>query len=106
MCRRHEECARVTMSSCALQVLLPVQTARYLVAAYPMGPDMLSLMTYLAHQIDPQQDNAPSTGDALRMARPDTAAVAGAARGAPMCMAGDWRPALLQPLRFLHGRPY
>ena len=88
-----------------MQVLSPVQVARYLVAAYPMGPDMLLLMNYLAHQIESQQDNESSTGHALHMARPDAAAVAGAAPGAPICMAGDWRPALLQPLRFLHGMP-
>lgn len=58
------------MSSCATQVLSSVQIARYLVAAYPMGPDMLSLMTYLTHQVDAQQANEPSTGDALNMARP------------------------------------
>jgi hypothetical protein len=93
------------MSSCATQVLSSVQIARYLVAAYPMGPDMLSLMTYLTHQVDAQQANEPSTGDALNMARPETAAATGAAPGAPICAAGDWRPALVQPLRVLHGRP-
>lgn len=90
---------------CVLQVLSPVQVARYLVASYPMGPDTLSLMTCLA-----QQGNEPSTGELLRMGRPTTAAGSSAAAAAatvpaaPFCAAGDWRQALAQPLRQLHRR--
>lgn len=85
--------------SCALrQVLSPVQTARYLVASYPMGPDTLSLMTCLA-----QQRGEPSTSELLHTARPGTAAAARAGPGAPNFAAGDWRQALVLPLRLLHG---
>jgi hypothetical protein len=85
--------------SCALrQVLAPVQTAHYLVASYPMGPDTLSLMTCLA-----QQRGEPSTSELLHTARPGTAAAARAGPGAPMFAAGDWRQALVLPLRLLHG---
>lgn len=80
-----------------------MQLARYLVASYPMGPDTLSLMTCVA-----QQGNEPSPGELLRMGRLTTAARRGAAAAAisspPFCAAGDWRQALAQPLRQLHGR--
>ena len=85
------------MSCCVLQVLSPVQTARYLVACYPMGPDTLSLMTCLAKQY-----GEPSTGELLQIARPGTAAEA---LSAHFCRAGDWREALVQPLRVLHAQP-
>lgn len=129
----------------AWQVLSPVQVARYLVGAYPMGPDMLSLMTCLA-----RQGNEPSTNELLHAARPGTGAAGGsgatlgtgarlgtgagatlgaasqssgaisgagarsgadssfgasAGSGVVQCAAGDWRVALQQPLRVLHGAP-
>ncbi|EIE21048.1 hypothetical protein COCSUDRAFT_43407 [Coccomyxa subellipsoidea C-169] len=147
------------------RVLTPVQVARCLVASYPMGPDMLSLITCLA-----QQSNEPSTRELLQMARPGTAAAAaaggsssaafgaagsgssaasgggasstaasdaggvsstaafpvlgssaaafgaaggasagasggGGGLGAALGGPGDWRQALVIPLRLLHGRP-
>ena len=88
-----------------LQVLSPVQVARYLVASFPIGPDTLSLMTCLA-----QQGNEPSTGELLRLGRPTTAAghsspaAAAAVQAAPFCAAGEWQQALTQQLRQLHGR--
>lgn len=51
------------------QVLSPVQVARYLVACYPMGPDTLSLMNFLA-----QKGGEPSAGDLMQDARTETAA--------------------------------
>ncbi|KAK9908051.1 hypothetical protein WJX75_002163 [Coccomyxa subellipsoidea] len=51
------------------EVLSPVQVARYLVACYPMGPDTLSLMNFLA-----QKGGEPSAGDVMQDARPETAA--------------------------------
>lgn len=113
-----------------LQVLSPLQVARYLVASYPLGPDTLSLMNCLA-----LQGAEPSTGQLLQIAArpgtsggtaarrgtaagatsrprtaaaavagPGTAAAAGPSTGVPVCAAGDWRQALAQPLRVLHGR--
>jgi hypothetical protein len=67
------------LTDTVLQVLSPVQTARYLVASYPMGPDTLSLMTCLA-----QQRGEPSTSELLQTARPRTAAAGeNAAQGRP-----------------------
>ncbi len=54
-----------------------MQVAGYLVESYPMGPDMLSLVTCLA-----TQGNEPSTRDLLSMARPGAAAAAGAGSSA------------------------
>jgi hypothetical protein len=62
-----------------------------------MGPDTLSLMTSLA-----QQYGEPSTGELLQIARPGRPAAAGEALSAHFCAAGDWREALVQPLRVLH----
>jgi hypothetical protein len=87
------------LTDTVLQVLSPVQTARYLVASYPMGPDTLSLMTCLA-----QQRGEPSTSELLQTARPRTAA-AGENSDMQTCAAPDWRQALEQPLSVLHGRP-
>jgi hypothetical protein len=114
---------------CMLQVLSPLQVARYLVASYPLGPDTLSLMNCLA-----LQGAEPSTGQLLQtaarpgtvagaarpgtsggtpsrprtaaaaVAGPGTAAAGGPSTGVPVCAAGDWRQALAQPLRVLHGR--
>lgn len=124
---------------CMLQVLSPLQVARYLVTSYPLGPDTLSLMNCLA-----LQGAEPSTGQLLQIAArlgtaagaarpgtsggtaarrgtaagatsrprtaaaavagPGTAAAAGPSTGVPVCAAGDWRQALAQPLRVLHGR--
>lgn len=78
-----------------LQVLSPVQVARYLVGCLPMGPDTMQLMTILA-----RQRNEPSNEELLRAARPGTAAAASPGRA--FCKAGDWRAALTQPLRILH----
>lgn len=73
--------------------------ARFFVALYPMGPDMLSLMAFLAIQAD-----EPSTNELLRMAEPGASADEGTSSGPPLCLAGDWRQALMQPLSVLHGR--
>ncbi|KAK9908478.1 hypothetical protein WJX75_008527 [Coccomyxa subellipsoidea] len=64
-------CRAYYQSYACNKVLSPVQTARYLVASYPMGPDTLSLMTCLA-----QQRGEPSTSELLQTARPRTAAAA------------------------------
>ncbi|EIE21052.1 hypothetical protein COCSUDRAFT_48251 [Coccomyxa subellipsoidea C-169] len=60
------------------RVFSPVQTARYLTASYPIGPDTLSLLTCLAQRYD-----EPSTTELMRVARPGTAA--GADLRAPLC---------------------
>ncbi|EIE21047.1 hypothetical protein COCSUDRAFT_43406 [Coccomyxa subellipsoidea C-169] len=70
-------CRAFYLSFAYTRVLSPVQVARYLVESYPMGPDMLSLVTCLA-----TQGNEPSTRDLLSMARPGAAATAGAGSSA------------------------
>ena len=82
-----------------MQVLSPVQMARFFVASFPMGPDILSLMAFLAIQAD-----EPSTSELLRMAEPGAAACEGTSSGPSLCVAGDWRQALMQPLSVLHGK--
>lgn len=81
------------------QVLLPLQTARYLVGSYPMGPDMLALMSCLA-----KQSGEPSTIELLQMARPGTAA-ATKLLSDPFSSIPDWRSALLQPRQVLWNWP-
>lgn len=77
-----------------------MQLARFLVASYPMGPDMLSLMTCLA-----KQGNEPTTEELLNAARPGMASGSNLNLNAPLCEAGDWRQALVRPLREVHGKP-
>ena len=85
--------------SCALhQVLSPVDTARYLLACYPMGPDTHSLMTCLA-----RQRGEPSTNELLHKARSGTATAAQAGLSAPEFASTDWCQALMLPLRLLLG---
>ncbi|KAK9916207.1 hypothetical protein WJX75_010043 [Coccomyxa subellipsoidea] len=75
------------------------RTAQFFVASNPMGPDILSLMAFLAIQAD-----EPSTSELLRMAEPGASGGEGTSSGPSLCVAVDWRQALMQPLSVLHGR--
>lgn len=96
-----------------LQVLTPVQVARYHVACLPMGPDTLALLTCLALQSDePSTDDMLQAEAAARARDAEGAAAGSAARpGAaacpsrPTCAAGDWRRAFALPLCKLHAFP-
>ncbi len=83
------------------QILSLEQVARYLVACYPFGPDMLSLMMCAAREA-----GEPPMEELLHSARPRTRGLANPADPAAARLASDWRRALAQPLRVLHARPH
>ncbi|KAK9915624.1 hypothetical protein WJX75_001659 [Coccomyxa subellipsoidea] len=71
-------CRHDYLSNAFTRVLTPVQVARFFVASYPMGPDLPSLLTFLA-----MQDNGPSLIEAPRIFKPEAAADEGTNSGPP-----------------------
>ncbi|KAK9901119.1 hypothetical protein WJX75_007821 [Coccomyxa subellipsoidea] len=58
-------CRHDYLSNAFTRVLTPVQVARFFVALYPMGPDLPSLLTWLA-----MQANGPCSSEASCMDKP------------------------------------
>lgn len=85
----------------AVQILTPMQIARYVVGCLPFGPESLALTNCLA-----AQSGEPPIEELLKAKRPGTAADGGTADARdPLLPDCDWRQGLKQPLRVLHAWP-
>lgn len=71
-----------------MQILTPLQRARFIYLAYPYGVDMLSLMAAAAREA--MQDAAAAIFQAVLI------------RTGGFEPSGEWRQVLLRPLRLLH----
>lgn len=84
-----------------MQILTPLQIARYVVGCLPFGPDSLLLTNCLA-----AQSGEPPIEELLKAKRPPGAAANDTAvMRDPLLPDCDWRQGLEQPLRVLHARP-